>query len=44
MAKVLISKLVKDYKGPKKESIRAVHSIDLEVKDGEFMVLVGPSC
>jgi multiple sugar transport system ATP-binding protein len=43
MAKVLISKLVKDYKGPKKESIRAVHSIDLEVKDGEFMVLVGPS-
>jgi multiple sugar transport system ATP-binding protein len=43
MANVKISKLVKDYKGPKMESVRAVHSIDLKIKDGEFMVLVGPS-
>ena len=39
MAKVVLKKLEKKY--PNK--FRAVHGIDLEIKDGEFMVFVGPS-
>lgn len=43
MAKVLLEKLVKDYRDNKGEVFRAVKAIDLEIKDREFMVLVGPS-
>jgi len=43
MAKVTIEKLVKVYHGDSKKPFRAVKSIDLEVHDKEFMVLVGPS-
>lgn len=39
MAKVVLKKLEKKY--PNK--FRAVHGIDLEIKDGEFIVFVGPS-
>lgn len=39
MAEVRLEKIVKIYPN----GFKAVHGIDLEVKDGEFMVLVGPS-
>ena len=38
MATVKITRLEKEYRG-----VRAIRSIDLEIKDGEFVVLVGPS-
>ena len=38
MAGLTLSKLVKSYDG-----LQTVHGIDLEVADGEFVVLVGPS-
>jgi len=38
MTDVTLSKVVKDY-----GKSRAVHGIDLEILDGEFVVLVGPS-
>jgi multiple sugar transport system ATP-binding protein len=38
MTKVTIRSLVKDYRGT-----RALRGIDLDVNDGEFVVLVGPS-
>ncbi|MDD5091957.1 MAG: sn-glycerol-3-phosphate ABC transporter ATP-binding protein UgpC [Candidatus Wallbacteria bacterium] len=39
MARVLLQKIRKKYTN----GFEAVHGIDLEVADGEFMVLVGPS-
>ncbi|WP_316858222.1 sn-glycerol-3-phosphate ABC transporter ATP-binding protein UgpC [uncultured Cohaesibacter sp.] len=39
MAHLQLKKLVKKYPN----GFEAVHGIDLDVKDGEFMVLVGPS-
>ena len=39
MAAVTLSKLQKVYPN----GFKAVHGVDLEVRDGEFMVLVGPS-
>lgn len=39
MAKVELRKVEKIYDN----GFKAVHGIDLEIKDGEFMVLVGPS-
>jgi len=39
MASVNLKKIVKKYPN----GFEAVHGIDLDVKDGEFMVLVGPS-
>ena len=39
MAKVSINNVSKIYDG----GVKAVHSINLEIKDKEFMVLVGPS-
>lgn len=39
MAEVTLSNLEKVYPN----GFKAVHGIDLEIKDGEFMVLVGPS-
>ena len=38
MAALSLKQVVKDY-----DQIRTVHGIDLEVADGEFVVLVGPS-
>src|SRR5476651_1319434 len=39
MAEVIFSKLGKVYSN----GFRAVHGIDLTIRDGEFMVIVGPS-
>ncbi|HBM17125.1 MAG TPA: sugar ABC transporter ATP-binding protein [Lentisphaeria bacterium] len=39
MAEILIEKLEKTYPS----GFKAVHGIDLKIKDGEFMVFVGPS-
>ena len=39
MAEVKLEKIVKVYPN----GFKAVHGVDLHVKDGEFMVLVGPS-
>ena len=39
MANVLLNKVEKVYPN----GFKAVHGIDLDIKDGEFMVLVGPS-
>ena len=39
MASVKLNKIVKSYQNNQP----IVHGIDLEIKDGEFMVLVGPS-
>jgi multiple sugar transport system ATP-binding protein len=43
MATVTLNKLDKTYSPGKKDSFHAVKSIDLEIKDKEFMVFVGPS-
>jgi multiple sugar transport system ATP-binding protein len=43
MARVVIENLVKIFKGPKGEDVRAVNNASLIVEDKEFMVLVGPS-
>ena len=43
MAKVLLEKVSKFFPGPKKSKVTAVSHLDLEIIDGEFMVLVGPS-
>jgi multiple sugar transport system ATP-binding protein len=40
---VAIRDLVKDYAGESKKPFRAVKSINLDIEDREFMVLVGPS-
>ncbi len=39
MAKVVVKDLVKEYN----KGVQAVKGINLEIKDGEFVVLVGPS-
>jgi ABC-type nitrate/sulfonate/bicarbonate transport system ATPase subunit len=39
MAEVIFKKLEKVYTN----GFKAVHGIDLTIKDGEFMVIVGPS-
>ncbi|MFG2001384.1 ABC transporter ATP-binding protein [Spirillospora sp. NPDC048911] len=39
MAKIVLDKVDKIYSG----GVKAVDSLDLEIRDGEFMVLVGPS-
>jgi sn-glycerol 3-phosphate transport system ATP-binding protein len=39
MASITLDKVGKTYAG----GVQAVHSIDLEINDGEFVVLVGPS-
>ena len=38
MANVSLQKVEKNY-----QSLRVVHGIDLDIQDGEFVVLVGPS-
>jgi len=39
MAKIVLDRVDKIYSG----GVKAVDSLDLEIRDGEFMVLVGPS-
>lgn len=39
MAEVVFNKLEKVYSN----GFKAVHGIDLTIRDGEFMVIVGPS-
>ena len=39
MAQVQLSKVEKTYPN----GFKAVHGVDLDVRDGEFMVFVGPS-
>ena len=39
MAEVVLKKVEKQYPN----GFKAVHGIDLDIKDGEFMVFVGPS-
>ncbi len=39
MAEVILKKVEKEYPN----GFKAVHGIDLQIKDGEFMVFVGPS-
>ncbi|MGL4867110.1 MAG: ATP-binding cassette domain-containing protein, partial [Cetobacterium sp.] len=39
MAEVVLKKVEKQYSN----GFKAVHGIDLNIKDGEFMVFVGPS-
>ena len=43
MARVAINDLVKVYPEKTGPGVTAVHSLRLEIEDGEFMVLVGPS-
>ena len=38
MASVTLDKVRKDY-----GAVRVLHAVDLEIADGEFVVLVGPS-
>ena len=43
MARVLLENISKNYAGPKREVIRAVHAFSLDVADGECVVILGPS-
>jgi len=43
MSKVILEKVSKWFDGPKKSRVNAVSDLSLEIKDGEFVVLVGPS-
>ena len=44
MARVTLRNLQKTFTDPQsKKEVRAVRDLDLEIRDGEFMVLVGPS-
>lgn len=43
MSSVTLTKLVKTYPASKGPDVTVVHGIDLEIRNGEFMVLVGPS-
>lgn len=43
MAKVELKNLSKVYYGGKRQAISAVESVNLHIRDREFMVLVGPS-
>jgi multiple sugar transport system ATP-binding protein len=43
MASVEIQNLTKSFKGPRGESLRAVHDVSLKVADKELLALLGPS-
>jgi multiple sugar transport system ATP-binding protein len=43
MARIIIEKLSKTFKGPGSDSIQAVDNVSLAVDDREFLALVGPS-
>jgi multiple sugar transport system ATP-binding protein len=43
MARVVLSQLVKTFPDKSGVGSTVVRGIDLEIRDGEFMVLVGPS-
>jgi multiple sugar transport system ATP-binding protein len=42
MAKVSLQKVAKVYPGKNGQDVTAIHDLDLEVQDREFVVLVGP--
>ncbi len=43
MARVVLEKLTKVFKGPQGQCVRAVDQVDLTVEDKELLVLLGPS-
>src|SRR2546430_732660 len=43
MARIVLDKVSKIFKGPKGEEVRAVNNVSLTIEDQEFLVLVGPS-
>jgi multiple sugar transport system ATP-binding protein len=43
MANVLFENVSKSFSGANGKDVQAVSGLDLEIRDGEFMVLVGPS-
>ena len=43
MARIVLDKVSKIFKGPKGEEVRAVNNVSLTIEDREFLVLVGPS-
>jgi multiple sugar transport system ATP-binding protein len=43
MAEIRLENLTKEYESPERDSIVAVSDLDLEINDGELLVLVGPS-
>lgn len=43
MAQVSIKNVLKIFKGPKKQVVKAVNDVSVEIADREFLVLVGPS-
>jgi ABC-type sugar transport system ATPase subunit len=43
MASVLLQNLTKRFDGPGQQTIEALRALDLEVHDGELLVVVGPS-
>ena len=42
MASISLKNIVKRY-GTGKAAVPVIHGINVEIKDGEFVVLVGPS-
>jgi len=43
MARIVLDRLGKAFPGPRGGTVRAVDNVSLDIRDGEFMVLVGPS-
>ncbi len=43
MAQVSIQNVLKTFKGPKKQLVKAVNDVSIAIADREFLVLVGPS-
>src|SRR5205809_3014026 len=43
MARIVLDKVSKIFKGPKGEEVRAVNNVSLTIENQEFLVLVGPS-
>ena len=43
MAQVSIQNVLKTFKGPKKQFVKAVNDVSIAIADREFLVLVGPS-
>jgi NitT/TauT family transport system ATP-binding protein len=41
--KIRINRVTKDFKGKKNESVRALDDFSLDIRQGEFFVIVGPS-
>jgi len=43
VARVVIERLSKIFRGPKGESIRALEDVSLTIEEGQFLVVLGPS-